>query len=646
MPQGFKNSPGIFQLIMDRILASQLDKKCCVYLDDIIVFGKTEQEHDNNLNEVLKLLEAANLKVNINKIQYKASEVRLLGCVIDGVKQKPISEKQKKILEFTLPGSKTELQRFLGFVNYYRKFIPNCAHIASPLYDALKGKDQIIIWDEEKEKSFENLKKIVSSKISTYIPDFNEPFVVTTDASNTGIGAILKQIINGEERVVDWASKKLSDAEKKYGITEKEFLAMAWAIEHYEYYLKGRKFKVITDHQALIAMKNKEIFGSLKLERMRERLQQYDFTIEYKKGETLIDADAVSRLNETINDLTEYEKKSKNLISGNDGKYYWKIDGNTIKECPKIIDRLNIAKQAHDDVEHRGRDATASEIKNKYYWPNMIDTVTTMIKHCEPCNKNYQKNNGGEVYIASSNPFEKIGIDLLMIAQDRPVLTFIDYYTRIAKIRLLKSKSEIEITKALEEIFNETGYPKLLISDNGKEFVNKKIEKILNAHSVSHHKCSPEKHQSNGRVERLHRTIWQGIRKYQLGEIKDYNELNCELQMLIEKYNNTEHRAIGLTPNEALIEFMNQSENLIIKSHKYEKEFKTLNRENFEEGEEVYLKRSLINLQTKKDSLFDKKVKIIKKLDNDSYLVQDKEKIFKRNHYSLKKMLLITYFKL
>ncbi|KAI5173831.1 hypothetical protein PAEPH01_2055, partial [Pancytospora epiphaga] len=148
---------------------------------------------------------------------------------------------------------------------------------------------------------------------------------------------------------------------------------MSWAIEHYDYYVKGRKFTIITDHMALKAMKEKDVFGNLKLERMRKRFQEYKFEIEYKKGETHIDADAISRIYETED---EKNKASKHVLMGSDGKRYWQTGSGEVKLYPIPEERHSLIENAHTvETTHRGRDAVVYELKKKYYWPVMQKQV-------------------------------------------------------------------------------------------------------------------------------------------------------------------------------------------------------------------------------------------------------------------------------
>lgn len=637
MPQGFKNSPAIFQAIMDRVLYRYLDIECCVYLDDIIIFGRTEEEHDRHLDNILQTLMDAKFKINVEKMQYKQKKVKILGMLVDGVKKYPIDEKIKKTLEFKTPTNKKELQSFLGFVNYYRNYIKNIATISAPLYEASKTKNEEIMWNDECEEAFNKLKEKLSSEVSNYIPDIEKPFILTTDASNTGIGACLQQEDKGELRVIDWASKKLTPAEKKYGITEKEFLAMAWAIEHYEYYLRGRKFTVITDHIALLSSRNKHIFGNLRLERMRERLQEYDFDIKYKKGEELVDADTMSRIYEEPEPRENLRDKNKNVMIGNDNKWYYRISEKEIRVFPEIKEREEILRKAHEETTaHGGQQALEYEIKKEYYWPKLADSIKRFIKNCEACVINDQKTAGGENFVATERPLEIMAMDLMFVDQKNVLLTCIDYYTRLVRVFEIESKEPKSILNGMGKIFNEIGFPRMLITDNGKEFTAGEVKRYLCENNVEHHTISVEKHQANGRVERLHRTIWQALRKYTVGEITNLEKL---IESIVEKINNTYHRGIKCTPNEA----WNEPENKTVKEmnsneSEYNKEFKRCFREKFNEGDEVFIQTTSLKAQNKLNDKFDERGIVLRSLENDSYLIKSRDKTFKKSHSQLKRV--------
>lgn len=637
MPQGFKNSPAIFQRIMDNLLNEEIPKKCSVYLDDIIVYGETEQKHDENLDIVLNKLNKNNFKINPSKMQFKQQTVKILGSITDGNRQYPILEKQKQIQNFSTPKTKKDLQSFLGFANFYNKYIKNHAEIAAPLYDLLKNKSDVITnWNEKSQLAFDKLKNIINDKIAIFLPNFEKEFILSTDASNTGIGAILQQEIEGELKVINWASKKLTPSEMKMGITEKEFLAMMWGIEHFDYYLRGRKFKVITDHTALTASRDKHKFGNIRLERMRERIQQYDFAIEYKKGKDLIDADALSRIyQEEI--ITESERRNKNVLKGQDNKLYYKINEFEIRELPEITKRQEIIEKVHkEETAHRGRDTIISEIKKSYCWPKLKASVEEFLSTCEECKRNNIKIPGGKIFVSTREPLEIAAIDIFLFDQQTPILTFIDYYTRLARAIPLRNRNSEEIIRALEEIFNEIGSPKKLVSDNGKELIGTDMHKLSQKYNFIHHKVSPERHQSNGRIERWHRELWQALRK-SLDENNDKINLKKEISEIIIKHNNSYHRAIHMTPNEA---WANPKDSNLIELNsnesKYCTEFNKTYREKFKKNQVVLIKSSEMTRQDKKNHIFEKSGIIKEILDNDSYLIESNGKIIKRNHSSLK----------
>ncbi|KAI5151809.1 hypothetical protein ENBRE01_2401 [Enteropsectra breve] len=643
MPQGFKNSPAVFQRVMDCVLQKYIGTKCEVYLDDVIIYGKNEEEHDKNVKEIFETLQSQNFRINREKLQFKTKMAKILGVVIDGVTQSPIAEKQKKILEYKIPQTRKEVERFLGFVGYYRKFIPNMANTAAPLYDLLrKNNSEIIRWTDKHEESFTQLKEIVSKNLTLYIPDVNNDFILKTDASGNGIGAVLQQNTVDGIQPVDWASKKLTDAEKKMGITEREFLAMAWAVEHFEYYLKGKRFEIITDHMALLALKSGLTFKSLKLERMRERLSNYSFDITYIKGKDLIDADALSRVHEEAQEYTDYELKSSKLLSDAKGTRYWKKDDDSIKIIPKIMERKEIIEKTHNEIlQHRGCDPTVYEISKTYYWPKLISDTKREIENCETCAKNIQKTDGGCVFINTSKPLDIIGVDIMFINQQQPILTAIDYFSRLAFAKCLHTKSSNEIKDALNEIFHKWGHPKCIISDNGKEFEAKEIKQLLAANDIEHHRISLEKHQSNGRVERLNRTLWQYFRKMEDNTDMDHKQLEDKIKKLITSYNNTFHRAINNTPNEAwkapetqkIIELNSLNSS-------YSNEFKAKSRELFDINDTVWIKQKHIEAQQKIEPLFKEKGKVIEICPNDSYIVKidNSGKIIKKSHSQLKQL--------
>lgn len=228
MPMGFKNAPSIFQKMMDKLLANVIGLGVEVYLDDIIIHAKSRIEHDKLLYKVFNTLETNNLFVNVKKLILAKPEVKLLGILVNGETQKIVQESKKYILEYPRPTDVKSLRRFLGKMNFYSGFIKDLSTMAIPLYEKT-GKYVKFDWTPEMDESFRSLKSSLINNTQLYLPDYKKRFIVETDASDTGLGACLMQIDDSGRHVpIRWASKKLTSAEQKYAITEKEMLAVVW----------------------------------------------------------------------------------------------------------------------------------------------------------------------------------------------------------------------------------------------------------------------------------------------------------------------------------------------------------------------------------------------------------------------------------
>jgi hypothetical protein len=222
MPMGFRNAPAIFQRHMDRVLEDEIGKSCFVYVDDILIFSKGEEEHEAVFKNIIDILNKNHLEINNEKTIYKQEKVEFLGHIITYNKVYPKNSVSQGIDDTDIPHDRKQLQEFLGFINYYRKFVKGCAMLGAPLYDLLQEKKKYI-WDEAAMKAFEALKEELKKKIELNQPDFNKPFQLETDASNHGIGAILSQTNEKEKYPMAFASRRLKEHEKKYSISEKEF---------------------------------------------------------------------------------------------------------------------------------------------------------------------------------------------------------------------------------------------------------------------------------------------------------------------------------------------------------------------------------------------------------------------------------------
>jgi hypothetical protein len=244
------------------------------------------------------------MKLRREKCEFGKRELAFLGHIVgkDGIKMDP--EKIKAIIKYPKPQTVKEIQSFLGGAGYYRRFIKNYSKIAKPLSDLTRGytrkhqntKNISDLWDEKCEKSFNKLKRKLTQKPILQYPDFTKEFIISTDASNYAIGAVLLQVDHkGREYVISNASRKLKKTEENYSVTEKECLAIVWGIKKFHHYIWLNKFTVKTDHKPLQWLYKQEMKG--RIGRWINELMSYDFEITYKEGKKHQNADFLSRIN-------------------------------------------------------------------------------------------------------------------------------------------------------------------------------------------------------------------------------------------------------------------------------------------------------------------------------------------------------------
>jgi len=252
MPFGLCNAPATFQRLMDLILAGVQWSHFLVYLDDIIIIGRDFSEYLQNLRAVLQKLREAGLRLKLSKCVLCRESVSYLGHVVsrDGVATDP--DKTSRVSSWPIPKSVQEVQQFLGLASYYRRFVHDFATIARPL-QRLTEQGRAFSWSLQCDTAFATL--LTSAPILVY-PDYSKPFMLDTDASQEGIGAVLSQEYDGQERVVAYASQTLSKAERKYSVTRKELLAVVTFVHHFCPYLLGRTFLLRTDHSSLAWLHN------------------------------------------------------------------------------------------------------------------------------------------------------------------------------------------------------------------------------------------------------------------------------------------------------------------------------------------------------------------------------------------------------
>lgn len=294
LPFGLNVSPNSFQRMMNIAMAGLTPECAFIYIDDIVVTGCSTDHHLDNLRRIFERLRHYNLKLNASKCKFFRTEVAYLGHNITDRGILPDNSKFDALKNFPTPTNAEEARRFVAFCNYYRKFVPNFAHIAKPLND-LQRKGSIFQWTSAHEQSFQTLKQYLMSPQILRYPDLSKKFILTTDASDIACATVLSQMYEEGDFPIAFASKSFTPGERNKPIIEKELTAIHWAVNYFKPYLYGNRFLVRTDHRPLVYLFNMKNPTS-KLTRMRVDLEEFDFDIEFVAGKANVCADALSRI--------------------------------------------------------------------------------------------------------------------------------------------------------------------------------------------------------------------------------------------------------------------------------------------------------------------------------------------------------------
>lgn len=346
MPMGLKSSPSSFSRMMTIAMSGLNFEKCLVYQDDLVVIGRNLDVHNKNLMDVFNRLRKVNLKLNPVKCNFLQREILYLGHVVSGTGILPDPDKINVIKNYPRPQSADEIKRFVAFANYYRKFIKGFAELAQPL-NKLCSKNAKFVWTIDCEQAFQALKLALMSPPVLQYPDFSEgnEFLLQTDASGKAIGSVL---CNRDGRPVAYASRGLNKAEMNYPTIEKELLAIVWSVKHFRPYLYGKRFKIQTDHRPLVYLFSMRDPSS-RLLKFRLQLEEYNFYIEYLKGQANSVADALSRITISSDDLkimneqvvsvmTRAQIRKHEMSTNKNGNSEAPVDTGLTSRQPRIVD--------------------------------------------------------------------------------------------------------------------------------------------------------------------------------------------------------------------------------------------------------------------------------------------------------------------
>lgn len=558
LPFGLNISGSEFQKSMDIVLGPLLQSFVTIYVDDILITSENESSHYEHIKMVLERFEKYNVTINIDKCQFFRKQVSFLGHIISTEGIKMDTDKIKTIQDFKTPSKKKEIQSYLGFLNFYRKYVKKFAHIIEPLIELTRNNVKWK-WEEKHQRAFEESKKAFLNDVIIMFPDFSKPLYINTDASNVAIGGELYQILDNNERAtLGYASRTLKSPETRYTTTEIEALALVYCCNKFRQYIVGHKTIIQTDHHALTFMKSCRLTNG-RLTRWTLALQEYDLEIQYIPGKDNIVADTLTRyprINEereevsiSINKIkkAEYSVELRKLIENlaklqqsdiklkriiNAKNEYVKLNENIVFVKGKtennwrvvipgqIANRLT--QETHEIMGHPGRYKTYHALKGICIFKNMHKIAALIVRNCDSCQRskpiNYQSSGPTKSHKPKA-PFETVSIDLMgPLPTGRGgthyILAILDTFSKFIRLYALKRASAKAIINRLEfDYIPKTGKPQSILTDNGTQFTGKLWKTKLHELNIII-KHSTKYHPQSNPVERYNREIGRLLRTY------------------------------------------------------------------------------------------------------------------------------------
>lgn len=568
--------------------------------DDIIVHGKNNKEHDARLEALLSRLEEKGLTLNLKKCQFNMPHIDFMGVVLSEHGMGLADSKVKSVLECREPQTVSEVKSFLGIVNFSGRFIPNLASVAEPLRK-LTRKGVPFTWGIDQQRSFDTLKEQLANAKNLGYFDRNDKTKVICDAGPVGIGCVLiQENKHGDSRVILYASRTLTNIERKYSQTEKEALSIVWACERLHMYLIGTEFELLTDHKPLQFIFKPNSKPCARVERWMLRLQPFNYKVRYIPGQNNI-ADALSRLlpetsmseekNDFLNteeyvkyvaseatpvalstrDIEEASKTDRDMKEIRDSlktgrwhelsnKSYLPIRhelasiGYLILRGTRIILpeslRENVLSLGHEG--HPGIVLMKQRLRSKVWWPGMDKDVEKCCKSCYGCQITSQHGEIPEPMTRHELPnqaWEHLSCDFLgPLPSGENLLVVVDYYSRWIEVFIMKSTTSEKIIKCLDSLFCTHGIPLSLQTDNAQNFNSKELNDYLTSLNIEHRNTTPYWPQANGEVEIQNKSILKRLRIAH-AEKKD---IRSELQTYLMMYRSTPHSTTGISPAELL----------------------------------------------------------------------------------------------
>lgn len=567
MPFGLKNAPATFQRLMDRLKSGLGSRNVLVYLDDLLVLSSTFDEHLDDLKAVLDRLRKFGLRMNREKCRFCCQNIKYLGHILTSKGIQPDLDKTKAIREMRAPANLKQLISFLQTCSWYRRFVPNFASIAEPL-TRLTRKKTTWEWSSQQQRAFDNLKEALTNAPILQTADETKPYTLRTDASGYAIGAVLLQGEKETEHPVEYASRLLSPAERNYSTTEREALAVVWAVDKFRGYIEGTDVTIASDHQPLkwlMTLKS----PSGRLARWALLLQPYCPSIQYIPGRCNTVADMLSRLpiepwdeNERMDiggiavDMPsrgsgatrEQQLKDDDLgtiikalesTADEDAVKKWTTRGyflndsvlyryapNVDSEEAQLVvpthERKEILRSYHDDptAGHYGIQHTLHRIVTRYFWPGMAREIGEYVRSCIECQR-YKAGNRKPAGLLQTpvmqRRFEVLAVDLFgplpAAKRDHHWILIVENTASqwVELFPLQQTTAEACAEVLINEVLLRFGLPRRIISDNGAKFISGVMQQVAHCLGIQQ-TLTPVYHPEANPVERKNRDL-----KAQLG---------------------------------------------------------------------------------------------------------------------------------
>jgi len=603
---GLTNSPATFQSFMNSIFKPLIDRGViAVYMDDILVFTETQEQHTTVVRDVLKILRENNLFLKPEKCTFHQPEVEYLGLIVGNKKARMDPTKVSAIRDWPIPTKKQEVQRFLGFCNFYRRFIKDYSKIAKPL-TILTG-DIPFEWTTHQQNAFETLITAITTQPVLALPRPTGQFRLEADSSDYAIGAVLSQFQDNKWHPIAYLSKSLTETQRNYEIYDKEMLAIMLALDEWRHYLIGASepFEIWTDHQNLQYFRQPQKVNRRQARWLTE-LQQYHFKLLHKPGSTHTKPDFLSRppgldkgendnknvvllpeyhfkslmtqVNDTVTPteafpeairtrLTriprdKYDKQARRGLDTNDPDWINHGHGHiTYKDrlyIPADLPlRTDIIQQHHDSITagHPGRYKTQELITRDYWWPRMQGQIRKYIDGCDLCQRKKphreKPRNPLHPHEIPSRPWQHISIDLITGLPEsngyNAILVIVDRLSKmiiLVAIRdTLTSLQTAEIYR--DHVWSKHGLPRKVISDRGPQFAAQFMKDLHTLIGVETNLSTAFHPQTDGQTERINQEVEQYLRLFINHRQTNWNEwLTCAEF----SYNDKVHSSTGFSP--------------------------------------------------------------------------------------------------